>query len=269
MKRLKAVGTVPMDMQSAYKEVVQRIESSQPGDKELAMKTLSWLFRAQRPLRMEELLEALALEEYEPDRSLDNVLENKLMPSDLLECCKSLVVFNNSSGLVRFTHFTVQQFIERHIDMLPPASHLARTCLAYVAFCRSEQSIGFSNSSNPSSHSIPLALTTNLQKFQLHGYAFRYCLRHIQGESENCFEVQRAFLLAFADRDTMINVWQTVYSARQDEFPQGILHFMARDGLCTICTLFLNGSLNDLYFIPFLQDNVNGKNSKSANTVTE
>jgi hypothetical protein len=245
-KRLKAIGTVPADMDSAYNEVVQRIECSQPGDKELAMKTLSWLFRAQRPLRMEELLEALALEEYEQDVSLDVVLGNKLIPSDILECCKSLVLFDESSQLTRFIHFTVQEFIARHFNMLPPATHLARTCLTSVAFIGSEES-------------------HILRKSRFLDYAVEYCLSHTQGESEQKIEVQRAFLLAFADKDAMIKVWRTVYNSHKNEFPEGILHFMARSGLGTICTLVLNGGLNNLYFFPRLECHVNSKDWKSAN----
>ena len=105
---MKALETAPRDMSSAYKDVMQRIEQSKPGDKVLAIKILSWLFYAFRPLLMDELLEALVVEDGDQDLQRDDMLQ----PTDVIECCKSLVVHEISTGLVRFPHYTVQEFIE-------------------------------------------------------------------------------------------------------------------------------------------------------------
>src|SRR5271154_624078 len=112
-------------MSSAYSDIIQRIETSRPGDKELAMRIFSWICRAFRTLSMEELLEALVVEELEQDLTLDEGLQDKLAPSDVIDCCKSLVIYEKSSGLVRFTHFTVQEYIESKAQkILPPVTHL-------------------------------------------------------------------------------------------------------------------------------------------------
>src|SRR5436190_579279 len=104
-KRLKAVDTVPKDMSSSYADVIQRIEHSEPGDRELGFKVLSWLFHAKRTLSMNELLEALAVEEFELNQRLDDILHDMLSPRDVIECCKSLVGYDEPSGLISFTHF--------------------------------------------------------------------------------------------------------------------------------------------------------------------
>ena len=129
---MKAFKTVPKDMFSAYNDVMQRIENSRRrNDKDLAMRILSWLFRAQRTLRMDELLEALAIgptrmdcdENDSDDGDQDLIHENMLQPFQVIECCKSLVLYEESSGLVRFTHYTVQEFIAKSYSTGPPTSH--------------------------------------------------------------------------------------------------------------------------------------------------
>src|ERR1700738_3051885 len=127
-KRLEAISTVPKDMFAAYNGVMQRIENS--GDTELALKILSWLFRARRPLHMEELREALVLQLGDEDLNHEFMIP----PAEIVECCKSLLVHEESSGLVRFTHYTVQRFIADKIHQkLPPISDLAKTCAAYLS----------------------------------------------------------------------------------------------------------------------------------------
>jgi len=78
------------------------------------LKILSWLFRAQRVLRMDELLEALVVEEGDQGLEQDYMLD----AAAVIECCKSLVLYEESSGLVRFAHETVQTFIARNIPNL-------------------------------------------------------------------------------------------------------------------------------------------------------
>jgi hypothetical protein len=58
-KRIEALETVPMEMYVEYTEVMKRIEHS--GDKDTALRILSWIFRAQRTLYMDGLLEALVV----------------------------------------------------------------------------------------------------------------------------------------------------------------------------------------------------------------
>jgi len=238
IKRLKAVATVPVDLHSAYYEVLQRIESSQPGDKDLAMKVLSWLYRAQRPLLMEELLEALAVDEGELDATLDDIVDNKLLPSDLLECCKSLVQHDEPSGIIRFVHFTVQEFIAQHVEMLPSVAHLSKTCLTCIAI----------------SWLQPVTFRYVRHKLEFTSYALTYWLDHTKGEAEDCFEVQMAFLSAFLSAFEKPfqrkQVWMhlrmsQINNLRQDEVPEDILHLIALAGLARLGTQFLNGSLSN------------------------
>ena len=100
--------------QSAYREVLDRIDQAE--GKETALQILSWLFHAQRPLQMDELREILSIETQPPDTELypDFLFD----PVQIIHCCQSLVEFDKSSGIVRFTHYTVQEFLEKYQDNL-------------------------------------------------------------------------------------------------------------------------------------------------------
>src|SRR5436305_12464205 len=58
---------------------------------------------------------------------------------DVFDCCKSFVIHEKSGGHVRFTHFSVQEYLNVHGEtILPPRMHLAKTCLAYLAFFKTD-----------------------------------------------------------------------------------------------------------------------------------
>src|SRR5216117_1020445 len=102
-KRMKALKTVPEDMNSAYTDVIQRIkQSSFREDKDLAMRIFLWLSRTHRPLLMDELLAALAIHSNDDssdddDDDSDEVIDSDVLhPDEVIECCKSLVLFEES-----------------------------------------------------------------------------------------------------------------------------------------------------------------------------
>src|SRR5271170_5642231 len=94
-KRLQAVEemtkSIPNSLSEIYKGLLGRIDEI---DRDLAFRIFSWLFRAQRILRMEELLEALVVEEGDKDLELECLLE----PSYVIKCCNGLVLYEESSG---------------------------------------------------------------------------------------------------------------------------------------------------------------------------
>ena len=125
-KRMKAFNALPNDLFEAYDTAIERIRASRRGDEELAMKIFSWLSRAKRNLTMSELLEALVVEDAEPDDDIASILENMLTPADIIECCKSLIIHDDQSGVVRFTHYTVQDFMESSARPASPCSQFGQ-----------------------------------------------------------------------------------------------------------------------------------------------
>src|SRR6266496_3859723 len=53
---VEALESLPTDMESAYREIMKRIENAKT--KTLSLKVLSWVLHARRPLRIDELREA-------------------------------------------------------------------------------------------------------------------------------------------------------------------------------------------------------------------
>lgn len=230
-------------MSSAYEDIIQRIRSSQRGDHELAMKILSWVFRAITPLRMDELLEALVVEEVELDEiesglRLEDVLPDVLKPYPVIDCCKSLIIYEESSQLVRFTHFTVQEYITDHLQScLPSVTHLSKTCLTYLAFPEFEE-ISFPDDEY---------VERRLKNYKFNRYAARYWAIHMKGESEDCPDSQKAMRLAFGQdgkKFLEFRKGKTFGDRSSDLFyfeGQTFLHTIVRMGLSHTCERFLLG----------------------------
>jgi hypothetical protein len=124
---LEALSTVPIDMEEAYQLLFKRIEKRR---RPTVVKILSWLFRACRPLKQDELREAIAI------RLGAKTLSKPLLHLDsLIQYCQGLVTMDDTSEIVRFSHFTVKEFLAMHFEdqLLSPIA-CARLCLTYVNF---------------------------------------------------------------------------------------------------------------------------------------
>ena len=104
---IKALNTLPKDIENAYKEVLDRIENT--NGKDIALKVLSWLFHARRPLKMVELQEVLSIETHPPD--IDLYTEYFIDPLEVIHYCQGLVELAQNNEIMRFTHYTVQEFL--------------------------------------------------------------------------------------------------------------------------------------------------------------
>lgn len=70
---------------------------------------LQFLTFSQRPLRIEELVDAIAVDlEHEPSFDIRSRMP---VPMEILRCCSSLVVFSEETGEIRLSHFSVKEFI--------------------------------------------------------------------------------------------------------------------------------------------------------------
>ncbi len=91
-----------------------------------------WIAHARRPLSAAELQEALAVKA--SDEEFDE--ENKVIIDKVVPLCKGLVTVDGMSGIVRFIHFTTDQFfriIKADLIAKGPVL-LALSCLTYLAF---------------------------------------------------------------------------------------------------------------------------------------
>src|SRR5579859_6590869 len=121
---IDSLNTLPSDIDGVYREIMKRIEKSSYRD--IAIHTLSWLVHAQRPLKMRELQEILCV------RSGDRGLYHDLLmpPEQILQSCQGLIECETESGIVRLSHFSIQQFLQtRYRDGLLKQVDIAKICL--------------------------------------------------------------------------------------------------------------------------------------------
>ena len=231
---VKALKKLPTKIEKAYGNVMERIETGKSADKDLALRTLSWIFHTADagPLKMEELCDLLVTDEDDSD------LHSELRPSpeDIIAVCQSLVICEKDGGVVRFTHFTVQEFL-RTYSGLHAISEMATICLAYLSFT------GFESLCKTRS-----AFELRLDKYK----ASRYVALHwgfYARAADNIQWVRETVAKHFASvskRNSMLEMKVYLEYSWQEslEFPtcHSLLHIAAENGLTGICSEILNGN---------------------------
>ena len=96
------------------------------------MKALLWIVNAKRPLKMEELVYALAIEPGDTSLDTDGVSDSSLV----LSVCAGIVTFEPESRIVGLVHYTAQEYLARRgQDVFPDAQHeMALICLTALSF---------------------------------------------------------------------------------------------------------------------------------------
>jgi len=113
----------------AYGVTLDRVTAQGEERTKLAMATLTWVCHSERPLQVDELCHALAVEIGATDFDPDNVPPIRT----LLNCCQGFVMVDKESSTVRLIHYTVQEYLSTHPGLLSkPHSVLAETCLTYL-----------------------------------------------------------------------------------------------------------------------------------------
>ena len=131
-QKLRAVQN-GLDLGSVYEATLGRIKAQGGGKARLGMGVLMWISHSRRPLQVDELRHALAIQIGSSDLSSDNIPAI----STLLGCCQGLVIVDKSASIVRLIHFTLQEYLCAHPDLFDEAhSTMAETCLTYLNFQR-------------------------------------------------------------------------------------------------------------------------------------
>ena len=113
----------------AYGATLERIKAQDEEKTKLAMATLTWVCHSERPLQVDELCHALAVDIGATDFDPENI------PSigTLLHCCQGLIMVDKEASTVRLIHYTVQEYLCSHPSLFnKPHSILAETCLTYL-----------------------------------------------------------------------------------------------------------------------------------------
>ncbi|KAJ7824521.1 ankyrin repeat-containing domain protein [Mycena olivaceomarginata] len=167
-----ALQELPTDLQHTYDDAMERINSQNADDKQLAHLTLTWVAYTKRLLSVAELCEALAIEPAAEDLDVDNLLDIDI----ILSVCSGLVIADETQSVVRLTHYTTQMYFNGIQQKDFPSAHtdIGSACLTYLSFTQ------FHTLPDPAQHSLSKQLLAQ-HPFLAYG---QYCLIHAVGAAE-------------------------------------------------------------------------------------
>jgi len=118
-------------LSGAYTATLSRLKAQTGYKSVLGLKVLMWVVYSERPLRAQELCDALGVEIGSADLDPENVPALRT----LLASCLGLVTVEASSLTVQLVHSTLQKYLLRDpILFHSPHSAIAEVCLTYLNF---------------------------------------------------------------------------------------------------------------------------------------
>ncbi|KLO78830.1 ankyrin [Fusarium fujikuroi] len=131
----KALAKLPSGSDAyfqAYEAAMERIMSQSPSHQDLAKRVIAWITCALRPLTVEELRHALAVEIGKAQLNRDALPEISI----ILQVCVGLVTVGESDGIIRLVHYTTQEYFrETQNTWFPEAENeITITCVTYLNF---------------------------------------------------------------------------------------------------------------------------------------
>jgi len=166
----------------------------------LAIATLMWISYAKRPLSVCELRHAVATQP-----GLKTIDDSYLtVPELITECCMGLVALDTEASVIRFTHLTVEEFLQqRRSNLFTDGSKtITRACLTYLTFD------DFSFGPCPTNGEVEKRLST----FPFLGYASGYWGDHA---ADSFDEDIKGKVLEFATNNTNLAVWSQLEGTRE------------------------------------------------------
>lgn len=230
------LNALPTGVYDIYKEEMIRILEQSEEDRTLARKAFSYIFCAKRPLHVEELRHALAVEA--EDTGID---EEAFVDSEtLLNASFGLIRIDDVSNTIGLVHYTLQEYLENHPEYLLPQAEtvIATTCLTYLSFELFD--------SGPCSDQE--ALNQRLLEYKFLDYASRHWGHHLAGG-----ECQMDLLFTYLEDDQKLSCFVQVLHLnpnwtddRRDPFPKRFssLHVSAYWGLVKIVRILLDKGLD-------------------------
>jgi len=238
-KIMESLDSLPTSVSAAYRRLLDRAT-----DHDFVFKILSWLYHAKRPLRMDELCEAVIVE---PG---DNTLtENLPAPEMLIECCQGLIVWEQSDDsaiywrqredTVRLLHSTVKDFLDNDVrDKLRPVNYITEICLTYLNFDDFEEGNGW------------------YRDHKLANFAASYWYLYMKGEGETNQQLQTLFWTLLASRMKRQSMLGMHSSWGHLPLDRTSLHILALYGLSSVYQSFL--SAGEKGRLSYLEDRIEG-----------
>lgn len=228
----KAMSTLPSDLAGYYGEAIRRIESQGESDAYSVKRAISFIFCARRPLTVDELCHALAVDEG------DTELYDDALPAQdiLVGASAGLIRVDRKSKVIGLAHHTLQEYLQKHPAALcpDPGTDVAQVCLTYLSF----DVFG----SGPSDDGE--TLVRKLQTYQLLDYASHYWGYHVKNQTPKLVSLVLQYLENGDKLSSSVQVLHTTTHRPKDwwkRFPRqfGSSHIAAYWGLEKVLNIVL------------------------------
>jgi hypothetical protein len=194
------------------------------------LRLISWLFYTKYKLTVEEVREAIVIEDGDEDI-------NRCVSVDvnhIVATCRGLIEIDEQNR-VSFVHETLHEFLSDQTQYLLSPVQLGKSCLVYLNFNVFD--------SGPCGDRDSLKL--RLANYTFGRYAARFWADLIRGEGEGNLEVANAALSLVGSpkkRAAMLQLAASHYLALHLSFfdSQTLLHVIAKNGLSKLCKLVLD-----------------------------
>jgi hypothetical protein len=227
-----ALDSLPGNLTDAYERIMDRIKNRRRHT--LALHALWWIYKAARPLEMKELCELLVVKP--GDKEIKRT--HRLAPDIVIDACESLVICDEASGIVKFTHFTVNEFLHEYLKgCTESAPAFAEICLTYLAFNIFHQESCEGNGD----------LNEWLGDYKAGNYTAWFWAFHTRGDAEDSLAVQESVVMLFGTARKAEAIRRMWRGSHEDHI--SLLHTIVEHGLATICSFILKA--RDRY-VPFI-----------------
>ena len=181
------------------------------------MKIIRWVHHAARPLSLQEIRHALAVEV--DDKTFD---EEGLVDEDLLEpSCAGLITIHNHRTL-RLVHYTAQEYFSRNWSTLFPCTDamIAEICLTYLCF------EDFRSGPCDSDHDMQ----ARLEQYPLLNFAAQHWAQHIRAVNNTSLDWK--VLEFFAQKSNVESSIQAMLVIKSRHKAWSQRHIKGLNGLC-------------------------------------
>ncbi|KAF3291509.1 hypothetical protein TWF970_000722 [Orbilia oligospora] len=136
----KVIQNLPRGLNETYARILRKIMEHRNPEK--ALKIFKWLSTSRRPLMLEELQEAIAIDT--SDTCHAQIKNRKTLDSFFeLRDCANLAVLNERDDTVQFAHSTVRDFLLKestitefpslYLDLISAKAEICNACLTYLS----------------------------------------------------------------------------------------------------------------------------------------
>ncbi|KAL8773553.1 MAG: hypothetical protein Q9209_001658 [Squamulea sp. 1 TL-2023] len=237
----KTLASLPVTLEETYERILIEIEEMY---KELTVKALQWIVHSERPLRLEELADALAVDvECQPRFDNDARISD---PRDLLLICSSLIdvtsVDSDERKVVKLAHFSVKEYLVSDnirlgraaifaVDHINTHMNIAKDCLAYLIHTAHEGDAKSRSGSDTGNcgkvdendeNQTEISQEKRIAAFPLVSYAAEYWMHHVRVAKEQPQSLFLLLLELFEPCDSKRWLWDVNrFPLRDTEFSRG------------------------------------------------